>query len=105
MSVTANKKAKFAMRLTEAGYDDFLILDKEGAEEILTEKRQELLELIGEEEPESVTELAELADRDVSIVHRDLDLLFEHSLVEYEEEDGKKRPKLKHSHVFVEPIF
>jgi len=41
----------------------------------------------------------------VSIVYRDLDLLIEYSVVEYEEEDGKKRPKLKHSHVFVEPLF
>jgi predicted transcriptional regulator len=105
MSVTANKKAKFAMRLTEGGYDDFLILDKEEAEDILTSKRQELLELIDDEEPESITELAHLAERDVSIVHRDLDLLFKYSLVEYDKEDGKKRPKLKHSHVFVEPIF
>lgn len=105
MSVTANKKAKFALRLAEAGYDDFLILDKEEAEEVLTPKRQELLELIDDEEPESITELAQAADRDVSIVHRDLDLLFEYSLVEYKEEGGKKRPKLKHRHVFVEPLF
>ena len=105
MSVTANKKAEFALRLAEAGYDDFLILDKKEAEDILTPKRQELLELIDDEKPESITELAQLAERDVSIVHRDLDLLFKYSLLEYDEEDGKKRPKLKHSHVFVEPIF
>lgn len=105
MSVTAGKKTEFARRLAEAGYDDFLILDKSDAEEVLTEKRQELLELIGDEVPESITELAELADRDVGAVHRDLDLLFEHSLVEYDEEDGKKIPRFKHSHVFVEPVF
>lgn len=105
MSVTAGKKTEFARRLAEAGYDDFLILDKRDAEEVLTEKRQELLELIAEEDPESITELAHVADRDVSIVHRDLDLLFEYTILEYEEEGGKKRPKLKHRHVFVEPLF
>jgi predicted transcriptional regulator len=105
MPVAANRKAEFARKLAEAGYEDFLILDKEAAENVLTQKRRELLELIDDEEPESITELADEAERDVSIVHRDLDLLFKYSLVEYKEEDGKKRPKLKHRHVFVEPLF
>lgn len=105
MPVTSNRKAEFTRKLAEAGYDDFLILNKETAGNVLTQKRRELLELIADEEPESITELAQAADRDVSIVHRDLDLLFEYSLIEYEKEGGKKRPTLKHSHAFVEPLF
>ena len=105
MATTArDRKSAFAERLVEAGYDDFLILEKDDAETVLTEKRQELIEVIASQGIESVTDLAERVGRDVSAVHRDLDTLFVHSLVTYETEGSRKIPQLKHEHVFVEPL-
>lgn len=98
-------KAEFAKRLAAAGYDDFLILEREAAESVLTERRSELLETIAAEDVESITALAEHLERDVAAVHRDLDVLFEYSLIEYDEDRGRKRPRLKHEHVFVEPLL
>jgi predicted transcriptional regulator len=101
---TRERKSAFAKRLVEAGYEDFLILEKDAAESVLTEKRWELVDVIATEDVELITDLAERVERDVSAVHRDLDRLFTYSLIEYEEEDGRKIPRLKHEHVFVEPL-
>lgn len=98
-------KAEFARRLAAAGYDDFLVLEREAAESVLTERRSELLETVASEDAESITALAKRLDRDVAAVHRDLDVLFEYSLIEYDEESARKRPRLKHEHVFVEPLL
>lgn len=105
MATTAHeRKSAFAKRLVGAGYEDFLILEKDDAESVLTEKRQELLEVIATEDIESISALAERVGRDVSAVHRDLDRLFTYSLIIYEEKGGRKMPRLKHEHVFVEPL-
>ncbi|WP_435065163.1 transcriptional regulator [Halobaculum sp. EA56] len=101
---TRESKAEFARRLASAGYDDFLILDREAATRVLTERREELIDAIRAESPASITALANAVDRDVAAVHRDLDVLFEYSIVEYEESDGRKAPRLKHDRVFVEPV-
>lgn len=103
-TATRERKSVFAKRLARAGYDDFLILEKSDAESILTEKRRELLDVIAAEEVESISALAERVGRDMSAVHRDLGHLFTYSLIEYEEEGGRKIPRLKHEHVFVEPL-
>lgn len=106
MAVTKRSgKAEFAKRLAAAGYDDFLVLEREAAESVLTERRSELLETIATEDAESITALAECLDRDIAAVHRDLDVLFGYSLIEYEHDDGRKQPRLKHDHVFVEPLL
>ncbi|MDY6764521.1 MAG: hypothetical protein SV377_02360 [Halobacteria archaeon] len=99
------RKSEFARRLLEAGYKDFLILEKDDAQKVLTQKRRELLGAIEDKEIESITHLSEAVGRDVSIVHRDLDLLFKYDIIEYDEKQGRKIPKLKHEHVFVEPLF
>jgi predicted transcriptional regulator len=104
VAIKTRTKVEFARRLAQAGYEDFLVLEKDDAESVLTPKRQELLETIATEDIESITDLANRLDRDVSIVHRDLDLLFKYSLVAYEESGGRKAPYLKHEHVFVEPL-
>ncbi len=106
MAVTnRSSKAEFAKRLVAAGYDDFLVLEREAAETVLTDRRSELLETIAAEDVESITALAEILDRDVAAVHRDLEVLFEYSLIEYGEDGRKKHPRLKHDHVFVEPLL
>ncbi|ESP88010.1 HVO_A0114 family putative DNA-binding protein [Candidatus Halobonum tyrrellensis] len=101
---TRESKAEFARRLARAGYEDFLILDREQAVEVLTDRREQLVDAIRREDPESITALAAAVDRDVAAVHRDLELLVEHSVVEYETDGARKAPRLKHERVFVEPV-
>lgn len=108
MSVKTKKapKTEFARRLAKAGYEDFLVLDKETAEKVLTPKRLELLETIEEQEPESISELAEMVDREVSAVHRDVKLLWSKSVLDYEEgARGRKKPVARRSHIFIEPVM
>jgi predicted transcriptional regulator len=105
MPAATSSKAEFARRLASAGYEDFLIRKRGAAESVLTERRSELLETIAAEDAESITALAERLDRDVSAVHRDLDVLFEYSLIECDENGSRKQPRVKHEHVFVEPLL
>jgi predicted transcriptional regulator len=75
------------------------------AERVLTDRRLELLDTLSESGAKSITALASRLERDVAAVHRDLDTLFEFGLIAYESSVGRKRPKLKHEHVFVEPVM
>lgn len=78
---------------------------KNSAESILTDRRLELLETIRDSSIHSVTDLAETLDRDPAAVSRDLDLLFEHDLIEYEQDGSRKISVLKHESILVEPIL
>ena len=101
---STRRKAEFARRLASAGYEDFLVLEWETAETVLTDRRLELVEALRATEPASITEFADDLERDVAAVHRDLDTLFEVGVVAYEADGGRKRPRLNHEHVFVEPV-
>lgn len=102
---TEGSKAEFARRLASAGYEDFLILERDTAERVLTERRLELVDELRDRRPESTSDLADRLDRDVAAVHRDLDTLFEFGLVSYDVDGSRKRPRLKHEHAFVEPVL
>lgn len=95
-------KTESMRALVEAGYTDVLVLEKETAESVLTEKR---LERLQEGNVESVSALALELGRDKAAVSRDLDLLFEHDLVRYEADGSRKRPVLNHESVVIEPIL
>jgi len=100
------RKSEFAKSLVKAGYDDFLVLEKDTAEKVLTEKRLEIIDTIREEEPESIPELARLLDRKVPAVHADVKLLWSHSVLDLEDgAGGRKKPVIRRSHVFIEPVY
>lgn len=100
------KKMQLAKDLAEQGYEDVLMLNIETAQKVFTEKRMELIEIIKEGEIESVRELSRKVDRDVSGVSKDLKLLSESSIVTFKNGEGdRKKPKMIHENVFVEPIF
>lgn len=98
-------KIEFMRLLAEAGLSDFLVLKKETADEVLTDRRLELLERIRDEGDESVTELAASLGRDKAAVSRDLSVLFEHSLIDFEHEGQRKIPVVWHETVVIEPIL
>jgi len=92
--------------LAEGGFSpDFLVIDFGTARSVLTDRRMELLETVRDEEVESVTDLAEMLGRDEAAVSRDLDLLCQNDMIEYERDGRRKIPKLKHDTVVVEPLL
>ncbi|WP_435153021.1 hypothetical protein [Haladaptatus sp. DFWS20] len=94
----------YMRRLAEAGIDDLLLLSRETAEHVLTQKRMELVEQISTNNIESMRDLARHVDRDISIVKRDLDILYEAGVIEYETKGQSKRPILSHKNIAVKPI-
>jgi predicted transcriptional regulator len=104
-NVTNSDHVAYTRWLAESGQEDVLSLRRETAERVLTEKRMEIVEELAEREPTSVRDLARRLDRDVSIVSRDLDVLFEAAVVEFEQDGRAKRPVLAHENVFVEPVL
>lgn len=85
--------------LESAGYDDVLVLDAESFRTVLTERREELLEMIADGDELSVGELADRLGRQQSAVSRDLDALFEHAVIEYERDGRRKIPRVRHETV------
>ncbi|MFB6216786.1 MAG: transcriptional regulator [Candidatus Aenigmatarchaeota archaeon] len=98
-------KLRLARRLEEAGYDDVLVLKKETVEEVMTEKRMELVETVDQKEVESVSQLADELGRDIAVVSKDLKLLYESEIIGLEDRGGKKKPFIKHDNIFVEPLL
>ncbi|USZ66812.1 ArsR family transcriptional regulator [Halorussus salilacus] len=93
-----------ARALARGGMDGVHVLSHESAERILTEKRRELIDVLRREEVESVRDLARRVERDKGQVSRDLGILAEHGVVDFEETGRAKRPYLGSDHLVVEPI-
>lgn len=99
-----NSTVEFIKRLSDAGFEDTHLLKRKTAEGVLTEKRMELVQEIAETKPESVRELARRVDRDPARVSRDLNILYEAEVIEYEQVGRAKRPVLAHENIFVWPV-
>ena len=108
MSVTerdsAKKRGEIARALAKQGMDDVFVLNRESAREVLTEKRTEILDTLKSEGVESVRHLADILDRDKSVVSQDLQVLAKNDIVEYEKVGRRKIPQVKHENVVVAPI-
>lgn len=100
-----NWRVKYKRRLAEAGITDTLSIPREVAKEILTDRRIELIDVLSNEDIDSVSELAEWVDRDTSMVSKDLRRLYEAGVIDYEREGHRKRPVLTHSTILVEPVM
>ncbi len=101
----AQKRTELVSTLARGGFSDVLLLDYDSAERVLTPKRRELLDRIKNEDVESVRGLAKQVGRDKGAVSRDLDVLFEYDIIEYERDGNRKIPIPKHETVLVEPIL
>lgn len=104
MPESAFPRQSFANQLAKAGFEDFYIIDPENARKLLTEKRREMITELREGDSSSIRELARNLGRDVKQVKEDLDILNEFSLIEYEEDRNRKKPKLKHEKIFIKPL-
>lgn len=99
-----NKNVDYLRWIAESGLSDAITLRRETAEEVLTAKRMELIEAIATTNVESVRALARQLDRDVSIVSRDLDILYDADVIEFETSGRAKQPVLAHETVLIEPV-
>jgi predicted transcriptional regulator len=69
---------------------------------LLSDARFELLETIRAEKPESIRGLARLVERDVSVVHDDLELLADHGIVDFHQEGRSKRPTVAYEEIHID---
>lgn len=100
----AARRARMARALARGGMEGVQVLSFESAEKVLTPKRRELIETLRTEDVESVRHLARCVDRDKGQVSRDLGVLAEHGVIQYEENGRAKRPHLVQEYLTVEPI-
>ena len=99
-----DRRARMARALARSGMGGVQVLSFESAQRVLTPKRRELIETLRAKEVESVRHLARAVGRDKGQVSRDLGVLAEHGVVEYEKSGRAKRPVLVQEHITVEPI-
>lgn len=100
----ARRRSEMARALASGGMEDVKILSLEEADELLTPKRQEIVEALSQGEYASVRGLARELDRDKGQVSRDLGTLAEHGIVTYDTDGRSKSPRLTQERVVVEPI-
>lgn len=90
--------------LARAGHTDTLVLSTESGRRVLTPSRLALIDRLRAGPADSVRALAAALDRDKAGVSRDLALLAELDVVEFERSGRAKRPRLKHDTVLVQPV-
>ena len=83
--------------------EEVTVVPAGAARKVLTEKRMELLETLDKEDFESIRGLSRELDRDPSVVKRDLDTLWEYGVIDYIEEDGRKKPA-RSGKIVIEPF-
>lgn len=99
-----DRRAELARALARGGLDGVQVISHESAERVLAPGRRELIDALRAESVDSVRDLARRLDRDKGHVSRDLAVLAEHGVVEYEDAGRAKRPVLVQEHVIVEPL-
>lgn len=99
------RRKEMARALARGGMTDVQVLSHESAERVLSPKRRELIAILTDETADSVRDLARRVERDKGQVSRDLKVLAEHGVVDFEKTGREKRPYLQHEHVVVEPIY
>ena len=97
-------RSSFSEALTQHGFPDTLVLARERAEDVFHDRRLEILDYLTEHDPHSVRALADELGYDKGVVSRDLQTLASIDIIEYVEEGRAKAPRLKHSHVAIEPV-
>lgn len=97
-------RAAFSETLTQHGFPDTLVLARDRAEDVFSDRRLEIVDYLKDDSPRSVRALADSLGYDKGVVSRDLQKLAELNVIEYEEDGRAKAPRLKHRHVAIEPV-
>jgi predicted transcriptional regulator len=94
----------FFQEIVEDTDSSVCVIPKKLAREVLTQKRLEIIQILRDEDFSSKRELARYLERDIKSVSRDLDVLWECSVVNYTEEGNRKIPELSAEKIIVEPL-
>ena len=97
-------RAAFSETLAQHGFPDTLVLARDRAEDVFSDRRLEIVAYLKDDSPRSVRALADSLGYDKGVVSRDLQKLAELDVIEYEESGRAKAPRLKHRHVAIEPV-
>ena len=97
-------RAAFSETLSQHGFPDTLVLARDRADEVFSDRRLEVVDHLKDDKPRSVRALADSLGYDKGVVSRDLQKLAELDVIEYEEDGRAKAPRLKHRHVAIEPV-
>lgn len=98
------RRSEMARALARGGMENVHVVSIETAREVLTDSRFEIIDVLRRENVDSVRGLARRLDRDKGQVSRDLGVLAEHGIIEYEIDGNAKRPKLAQEHLVIEPL-
>jgi len=85
-------RAAFSETLSQHGFPDTLVLARDRAEDVFSDRRLEIVDHLKDESPPSVRALAESLGYDKGVVSRDLGKLAELDVIEYEENGRAKAP-------------
>jgi DNA-binding transcriptional ArsR family regulator len=97
-------RAAFSETLAQHGFPDTLVLARDRAEDVFSDRRLEIVDYLKDDSPRSVRALADSLGYDKGVVSRDLQKLAELDVIEYKEDGRAKAPRLKHRHVAIEPV-
>lgn len=75
--------------------------DPERIRQILTPKRRELMKAVLTQEPESISELANITERGLSEVHSDLKTLERNKIIYFETNGKRKKPVIPYEKIQV----
>ena len=81
-----------------------IVLELPLARKLLTEKRREILETLSEQDFDSITELTEELGRDKKNVSQDIKKLYEHGLIDLEDQGRSKKPVFEFRRIEVESL-
>lgn len=98
------KPLELSKQLLKKGFEDVLFLNHDTARKVLTEKREEIIKTIKNEEVESIRDLSRKLGRKENVVYEDLGILFEAGVIGFEKLKNRKKPVLRHKNIFVKPI-
>lgn len=99
-----DRRAEIARALARGGMEGVQVISLETAQKVLTPKRYEIIDLLHDEDVESVRALARELGRDKGQVSRDLQELASHAIIEYETDGRSKSPRLTQKHIVIEPL-
>jgi len=99
------RRSTMARALARGGMEGAHVISIETAREVLTPKRFEIIDYLRDGDAvDSVKSLADRLNRDHGQVSRDLGVLAEHGIIEYDTAGRAKQPKLAAEHLVVEPL-
>ena len=81
-----------------------IVLKLSLARELLTEKRREILQTLSEKEFDTITELTKELGRDKKNVSQDIKKLYEHGIIDLEDQGRSKKPIFEFEEIEVEPL-